>query len=91
MEIPDERESAWREDMKEIKKEIEEKERSEMKRYNTLAEIPEWARPTIEKMIDKGILKGGGKKDENGKPADLDLSFDQLRAEVWHDRAGLYD
>lgn len=61
------------------------------KRYNALGEMPEWARPTVEKMIAKGILKGSGKTDENGKPADIDFSNDMLRMAVYNDRAGLYD
>ena len=58
--------------------------------YNTLAEVPEWARPTIDKMIQKGLLNGNGEKDDAGNPAGLDLSTDMLRAFVVNDRAGLY-
>lgn len=82
----DEKEAEWEKDMEKIKKEM-----AGQKRYNTLADIPEWAKLTIEKMIAKGILKGGGKKDENGKPADIDFSKDMLRMVVYNDRAGLYD
>ena len=78
-----EKEEAWEEDMKKIKEEIT--------RYNTVAEVPEWGKPTVEKMITKKLLTGGGKKDGDGKPADLDLSNDMLRVFVIHDRAGLYD
>ena len=52
-------------------------------RYNTLDELPEWARPTIEKLTKRNILTGGG---EN-----LDLSLDMIRVFVVHDRVGLYD
>lgn len=45
--------------------------------------MPEWARPTIQKLVDKGILQG----DENG----LGLTYSDLRYLVWNDRAGLYD
>ena len=45
--------------------------------------MPEWARPTIQKLVDKGILQG----DENG----LGLTDDLLRVLVINDRAGLYD
>ena len=45
--------------------------------------MPEWARPTIQKLVDKGILQG----DENG----LGLTYNDLRHLVWNDRAGLYD
>ena len=81
-----EKEATWEKDMEAIKKEME-----GQKRYNTLAEIPDWARPTIEKMIANGILKGSGKTDENGKPADINFSNDMLRMAVYNDRAGLYD
>ncbi len=75
-------EAEWREDLEDIKEEIT--------RYNTLSEVPEWAKPTVEKMIAKKLLTGGGKKEGDGKPADLDLSKDMLRVFVIHDRAGLY-
>ena len=45
--------------------------------------MPEWARPTVQKLVDKGILKG----DENG----LHLTDSDLRQLVINDRAGLYD
>lgn len=45
--------------------------------------MPEYARPTIQKLVDKGILQG----DENG----LGLTDDLLRVLVINDRAGLYD
>jgi len=46
--------------------------------------IPDWAKPTIKKMMDKGILEG----DENGK---LGLTDEMLRLFVTNDRAGVYD
>lgn len=45
--------------------------------------MPEWARPTIQKLVDKGILQG----DDGG----LNLTDDLLRILVINDRAGLYD
>ncbi|MBE6105969.1 hypothetical protein [Anaerovibrio lipolyticus] len=45
---------------------------------------------TVKKMVDKGLLTGGGLKDAGGYPADLDLSLDMLRLFVVNDRAGLY-
>ena len=44
--------------------------------------MPEWARPTIQKLADKGLLKGG----ENG----LNLTEELMRLLVINDRAGLY-
>ena len=52
--------------------------------YNYIDEnMPEWARPTIQKLVDKGYLKGDG----NG----LGLTDELLRILVINDRAGLYD
>ena len=45
--------------------------------------MPEWARPTIQKLVDKGVLQG----DNNG----LNLTDELLRIFVINDRAGLYD
>lgn len=45
--------------------------------------MPEWAKPTIQKLVDKGILKGN----DNG----LDLTEDLMRILVINDRTGLYD
>ena len=62
---------------------------------NTKAEIEKelpWAAATIYKMIGKGYLRGsGGKKDEAGYPADLNLTVDMIREFTINDRAGLYD
>lgn len=52
--------------------------------YNYVDEnLPEWARPTIQKLIDKGLLKGN----ENGE---LGLNDTMLKIFVINDRAGLY-
>ena len=59
-------------------------------RINHVSHCPEWAQPTIRKMIEKGLLTGSGVKDENGLPADLDLSIDMIRVFVTLDRAGVY-
>lgn len=64
---------------------VEQKER-----YNSLEDMPDWAKPTIEKMIRKGLLKGNS-TDENGNPIDLDLSIEMVRTFVTDDRAGVYD
>lgn len=54
-----------------------------MKRYNTIEEIPEWAKPTIQKLVDASILNGTG--------AGLDLSMDTIRILVILDRAGAFN
>lgn len=52
--------------------------------YNYIDDnMPEWARPTIQKLVNLGILKGG----EDG----LELTDELLRILVINDRAGLYD
>lgn len=45
--------------------------------------MPEYARPTVQKLVDKGYLQG----DDGG----LNLTDDLLRILVINDRAGLYD
>ena len=62
-------------------------------RYNTVAEIQQaasWAMPTIRKMIDKGYISGGGKKDAKGDPADMNLSMDMIRMLVMLNAAGAF-
>jgi len=63
--------------------EIEESEEDTEVRYNTVKELPDWAQPTIQKLIDKGFLSGDGQG--------LDISLDMVRMLVINDRAGLYD
>lgn len=41
------------------------------KRYNNIEEIPEWAKPSIQELIDKGKL--------NGNEKGLDLTLDMIR------------
>ena len=62
-------------------------------RYNRIAEMPSYAQPAIIKMVDGGFIggTGSGAKDENNRPADLNLSIDMIRVFVTNDRAGLYD
>ena len=53
------------------------------KRYNTLDEVPDWAKATIEKLLNKDILQGDG--------SGLDLCYDMVRMLVVLDRAGVFD
>lgn len=46
--------------------------------------MPIWARPTIQKLVDRGLIIG----DSRGR---LSLSYEDLRYYVVNDRAGLYD
>lgn len=65
-------------------------EEEQVQRYNTLAEMPDWARPTVQKLIDRKALVGNGAPDGQGEPTDLDLSVDMLRLLVIQDRAGVF-
>lgn len=53
----------------------EEEEETDMTRYNTVAEMPAWAREEAQRLIDCGALKGG----TDGR---LDLSDDMLRTMI---------
>ena len=76
--------------MKQLKKDIADikKDVKELKNptvYNYIDEnMPDWARPTVTKLVTRGHIKG----DENGK---LNLDMNMLRMLVINDRAGLYD
>ena len=77
--------AAW----EEFKQKLEEEETVE--RYNKIDDMPAYAKETVITLVDKGFLNGsGGSKDENGRPADLDLSVDMLRILVIQDRAGMF-
>ncbi len=51
--------------------------------YNWTLEVPEWGRPTVQKLLDRGWLRG----DETGA---LGLTETAVRLLVINDRAGLY-
>ena len=51
-------------------------------RYNTVSEMPLWARDTIQKLINKGFLPGTGEG--------LGLTNDMIRMLVILDRAGVF-
>jgi len=51
-------------------------------RFNTIAELPDWARPTIQKLINQGALQDTG--------TGFNLSEDMIRIFVINDRLGLY-
>lgn len=58
---------------------IEEEE--DMKKFNTIEEIPEWGKATIQRLVDNGLLKGTGEG--------LGISEDMLRILVILDRANV--
>ena len=51
-------------------------------RYNTVEECPDWARETVQKLVNKEYLNGTGEG--------LDLSADMVRLLVILDRAGAF-
>ena len=65
-------------------------EEENVERFNTVGECPQWAQDTVKKLVDRGYLTGSGEKDNEGRPADLDLSRDMLRLLVIQDRAGCF-
>lgn len=67
-----------------LEKTIESLKKSAEKVYHYTAEVPDWGRPTIQKLLDKGLFKGASK-------SDLNLPDNLLRTLVINDRAGLYD
>ena len=64
----------------EVQKLIENEKQKDI--YNTVDECPAWAKPTVQKLLNKGFLRG--------EDAGLDLSYDLLRVLVINDRAHLY-
>ena len=52
--------------------------------YNKIDDVPKWAKPTMQKFIDRGALKGNEK-------GELMLTDVMLRIFVANDRMGVYD
>ena len=61
----------------------EQEDEDDMTVYKTYDEVPSWAKPTVKKLMDKGLL--------SGTDTGLDLELYMLRGLVINDRAGLYD
>ncbi|MCR4719170.1 MAG: M15 family metallopeptidase [Firmicutes bacterium] len=51
--------------------------------YHYTSELPDWAKPTIQKLLDRGIYKGISE-------SDLNLPETVMRVLVINDRAGIY-
>lgn len=64
--------------------ELQEELKKVNKVYNYIVELPDWAKPTILKLYEKGIIKGVGEDK-------LDLTMPMIRMFVVNDKAGLYD
>ena len=72
-------------DFKKRISESEKEEGTEEMIYNYMDDnMPDWAKPTVQKLMDKGALKGNEK-------GELLLTGTMLRLFVIHDRMGLYD
>lgn len=54
------------------------------KTYVTYDDVPDWGKPTVKKLMDKGYLEGTTE-------GILNLDHNLLRGLVINDRAGLYD
>ena len=59
-------------------------------RYTYLKDVPDKFRPTIEKLMDAGIIQGDG-RDPTGNGDVIDLSHDQVRTLVFDYRGGAFD
>ena len=59
-------------------------------RYTYLKDVPEKFQPTIEKLMDAGIIQGDG-SDPTGNGDVIDLSHDQVRTLVFDYRGGAFD
>ncbi len=69
-------------DYMELKKQV--KELKELNKvYNTIEEVPSWARPTIKKLVNRGSLSG----DDKGH---LNLNLNLIRELLINDNEGLY-
>ena len=64
-------------------KEFMEQEDDDNMRYKYYDDMPDWAQPTVSKLVKKGYLKGEG-------GGVLDLTEDILKVLVVNDRAGCY-
>ena len=74
----------WQDFKEKLSKQTEQKEEETEMIYNYIDEnMPQWARETVQKLVDKGYLKGNEK-------GELGLNDTMLKIFVVNDRAGLY-
>lgn len=69
--------------MEDLEQKVAELEAGREKIYRYMNEVPAWARPTIQKLLDKGIYSGAAEDD-------LNLPESIMRNLVINDRAKLY-
>lgn len=58
-------------------------------RIDTVTDAPEYAQPTLYKLMEAGIILGDGNTNLDERM--LDISTDMARMLVWLDRAGVFD
>lgn len=68
----------------ELSQEVEKLKADKEKVYRYTMELPDWARPTVQKLVDKGIYLGASKDN-------IDLPEGLMRMLVINDRAGIYE
>lgn len=68
---------------RDVKSYMEYGQEDEEMRYKYYDDMPDWAKPTVSKLVKKGYLKGEG-------GGVLNLTEDSLKLLVINDRAGLY-
>lgn len=73
-----------RQKFNELVKQVENLVLAKEKVYHFTKELPKWAKPTIQKLLDKGIYAGASE-------SDLNLPETLMRILVINDRAGLYN
>ncbi len=66
-----------------LSQKVDSLEKRKEKVYHYTNELPDWARPTIQKLLDKGIYKGAAADD-------LNLPTSLMRELVINDRLGMY-
>ena len=74
--------SMTREEITQLVKQDLEEER-DARIFRNLADVPDWAAATAQKLVERGALQGDGKA--------LNLSYDLLRTMVALDRLGILD
>ena len=74
---------AERQKFNSLVRQVEELTLSKEKVYHYTKELPDWAKPTIQKLLDKGIYAGESE-------SNLNLPETLMRVLVINDRAGIY-
>lgn len=64
-------------------KQVEELTLKQERTYHYTKELPDWAKPTVQKLLDRGIYAGASE-------SDLNLPETVMRVLVINDRAGIY-